>query len=237
MAEAFITRRGRTATSDFSNLTSITVQHPNDAICTCSKDGVILNSNSTNTTSLFIVTQAGTWTISCTFKNKTLTEQVEVELNKNYVVEFVFAQTKILVYEKQITSASDLVYIDSAIQNSSSQDMTMAKKSTNNDHDIFAAWKISNIEYYSQIQAWVTYSSKIDTVKSCLTCGTQEQYNNYDFDNMYIVEKAGTTDVQYFNIKIPQDISGEYYITFSMIINGTKQSSNSQVTLWALALT
>lgn len=76
MSEAFITRRGG---SFFSYFAAVSVTYPSGSTCTCTKGTNILTTKGdTSGSYMFIIPEAGTWTVSCTNGTKSKSETVSI---------------------------------------------------------------------------------------------------------------------------------------------------------------
>ena len=75
MGDAFIVRRGGMADA----FAVIAVAYPEGSVCTCSKGTKTLRAKDTSGYFLFLLPEAGTWTVSCTDGTKTKSQNVVIQ--------------------------------------------------------------------------------------------------------------------------------------------------------------
>lgn len=92
MGEAFIVKK--TSGSSGASFATISVVYPSGSTCTCSKGAITLSDQSTNGKVIFIVPEAGTWTVTASNGDNTNSQNINITTEGQFIfIELSFALT------------------------------------------------------------------------------------------------------------------------------------------------
>lgn len=203
MGNAFIVRRGGMGKA----FAAISVTYPVGSVCTCTKGTKTFTAKDTSGSYLFLIPEAGTWTVSCTYG--TWTKSANIVIDRQYQAEKLILAYEFIIWGDGGVGLNNIAFTSDANVTVDSSGRLFVRTRTSNKH--VDAWYLNpiNLTVFDRVRY---YMSSASTVLAYMWV-TDDLTKTRDQAAAFLSVKSLNTLTE-FNLDV-SNLTGEYYVGVS----------------------